>query len=61
MSKKRFMILFVTVVLCAFSLHISLFPEENTDQKKKEDEPMFTEVVEVVGNVPVVKTIESVS
>ncbi len=61
MLKKRFMILFVTVVLCAFSLHISLLPEENADQKKKEDESMFTEVVEVVGKVPVVKTIESVS
>jgi len=61
MFKKMFMILFAVLVLAAFSTPISLFPVENTDQKKNENDSMFTEVVEVVGNVPVVKTIESVS
>ena len=41
-----------------------LFPaaeEDSQKDKKDKEESMFTEVVEVVGNVPVVKTIQSVS
>ena len=61
MFKKISMILFTVVVFAAFSFPFSLFPEEKKDQKEKPEESMFTEVVEVVGNVPVAKTIESVS
>ncbi|HLP47239.1 MAG TPA: TonB-dependent receptor, partial [Candidatus Kapabacteria bacterium] len=61
MFKKMFLILFAAIVLVAFSFPLSLLSEENQDRKEKKEESMFTEVVEVVGNVPVVKTIESVS
>lgn len=61
MFKKNFMILLVVVVLWTFSFSFPLFPEENAEKGEKEEEPMFTEVVEVVGHVPVVKTIQSVS
>ena len=56
MFKKRFILAVLTAAL------LTLPAAANNDAQKDEDEtPMVTEVVEVVGNVPVVKTIQSVS
>lgn len=53
MSRKIFLL--ATIILVGFSISA-----EEVD-KEKEEETMFTEVVEVVGNVPVAQTIQSVS
>jgi vitamin B12 transporter len=54
---------FLTILVLVIS--VPLFPttaEPTAEKEKQEAEPpMFTEVVEVVGNVPVAKTIQSVS
>ncbi len=54
MCKKYVIPVVLMFVLCA--LPFSLFPAEDS-----ETAPMFTEEVEVVGNVPVIKAIQSVS
>ncbi|MCP5101736.1 MAG: TonB-dependent receptor [bacterium] len=54
---KRFLTFLVAViVIAAFS-----FPLLSEESAEKDKEPMFIEVVEVLGNVPVVKTIQSVT
>jgi len=58
MSKLRKIFILTTIIfaVCSFSL----FSAENTE-KEEDGTTMFTEEVEVVGNVPLVKTIQSVS
>jgi vitamin B12 transporter len=65
MFKKTFVIAAVISLSLCFCLTPAVFAdgvsEEKENAEKKQDESMFTEEVEVVGNVPVVNTIQSVS
>ena len=58
MSMLQKSVIFTTIILAFFSF--SLFSAESA-AKEEEGTPMFTEEVEVVGNVPVTNTIQSVS
>ncbi|MGE5340794.1 MAG: TonB-dependent receptor plug domain-containing protein [Candidatus Omnitrophota bacterium] len=64
MPKKTIIIFFVLFVSVLFFQNVYLFSDDPSGSgepsEKKNDESRFTEVVEVVGNVPVVKTIQSV-
>jgi vitamin B12 transporter len=52
--------IFILTLLVTLACGISFAVDGNEDEKDQE-KPMFTEEVEVLGNVPVVKTIQSVS
>lgn len=52
---------FMCAALAAVLISLPLLPSTEDDSQKDKEESMFTEVVEVVGNVPVIKTIQSVS
>lgn len=61
MSKLKKFFVFTLAVMIVPAFIFPVLSAADEDAAKEEDKPMFTEVVEVVGNVPVIQTIQSVS